>query len=99
MQDKQYKLSQLAQEHLLNIKTYTIKNYGDLQWSKYKSILLSGLQGLANNPGLGKKCDDIYPNGFYFPVGKHMAYYVKEADCILIVAVLGQAQLPQKHVK
>lgn len=99
MQDKQYKLSRLAQEHLLNIKTYTTKNYGDLQWSKYKSILLSGLQGLANNPGLGKKCDDIYPNGFYFPVGKHMAYYVKEADCILIVAVLGQAQLPQKHVK
>lgn len=99
MQNKQYKLSRLAQEHLINIKKYTIKNYGDLQWSKYKSILLSGLQGLADNPGLGKKCDDIYPNGFYFPVGKHIAYYTKEADFILIVALLGQSQLPQKHLK
>ncbi|TLE26671.1 type II toxin-antitoxin system RelE/ParE family toxin, partial [Vibrio cholerae] len=32
-------------------------------------------------------------------VGKHMAYYTKEADFILIVAVLGQSQLPQKHLK
>ncbi|MCX9660998.1 type II toxin-antitoxin system RelE/ParE family toxin, partial [Vibrio cholerae] len=37
--------------------------------------------------------------GFYFPVGKHMAYYTKEANFILIVAVLGQSQLPQKHLK
>ncbi|QKU83792.1 type II toxin-antitoxin system RelE/ParE family toxin [Vibrio cholerae] len=73
MQNKQYKLSQLAQEHLLKIKHYTIENFAEAQWQKYKSTLLS--------------------------VGKHMAYYTKEANFILIVAVLGQSQLPQKHLK
>ncbi|MBU2320952.1 MAG: type II toxin-antitoxin system RelE/ParE family toxin, partial [Gammaproteobacteria bacterium] len=38
-------------------------------------------------------------NGFYFPVGKHVAYYIKETDSILIVAVLGRSQLPQKHLR
>ncbi|EGR2498596.1 hypothetical protein VCSRO55_3595 [Vibrio cholerae] len=99
MQNKQYKLSQLAQEHLLKIKHYTIENFAEAQWQKYKSTLLSGFQTLAENPGLGKSCEDIYQSGFYFPVGKHMAYYTKEPDFILIVAVLGQSQLPQKHLK
>ncbi|HFG2088799.1 TPA: type II toxin-antitoxin system RelE/ParE family toxin, partial [Vibrio cholerae] len=29
MQNKQYKLSQLAQEHLLKIKHYTIENFAE----------------------------------------------------------------------
>ncbi|EGR4203574.1 type II toxin-antitoxin system RelE/ParE family toxin, partial [Vibrio cholerae] len=60
MQNKQYKLSQLAQEHLLKIKHYTIENFAETQWQKYKSTLLSGFQTLADNPGLGKSCEDIY---------------------------------------
>ncbi|MBV2129996.1 type II toxin-antitoxin system RelE/ParE family toxin [Rheinheimera sp. SM2107] len=92
-------MSNLAQAHLLNIKNYTIENFSETQWQKYKTSLLAGLQMLADNPGLGRSCDDIYLNGFYFPVGKHIAYFTKERDFILIVAVLGQPQLPQNHLK
>ncbi|WP_254795702.1 type II toxin-antitoxin system RelE/ParE family toxin [Arsukibacterium indicum] len=99
MQNKRYQLSNLAQAHLLNIKNYTIENFSETQWQKYKTSLLAGLQMLADNPGLGRSCDDIYLNGFYFPVGKHIAYFTKERDFILIVAVLGQPQLPQNHLK
>lgn len=98
MKNKQYKLSQLAQDHLLNIKHYTIENFAEEQWQKYKSTLLFVFQTLADNPELGKNCKDIYQNGFYFPVAKHMVYYTKEADFILVVAVLGQSQLPQRHL-
>ena len=99
MQNNQYKLGSLAQAHLLNIKTYTVENFSAQQWNKYRDMLISGFQMLADNPGLGKSCNDIYPRGFYFPVGKHTAYYTKERNCILIVAVLGQSQLPQIHLK
>ncbi len=54
---------------------------------------------LADNPSVGISCDEIYPNGFYFPIGKHMAYFTKENGFILIVAVLGQPQLPLNHLK
>ncbi|HAS6938538.1 TPA: type II toxin-antitoxin system RelE/ParE family toxin, partial [Vibrio vulnificus] len=45
-----------------------------------------------------RSCDEIYPSGFYFPVGKHTAYFTKEDGFILVVAVLGQSQLPQNHL-
>lgn len=93
-----YKLSRLAQEHLLKIKDYTIENHSLAQWEKYKAALISGFQTLADHPHLGHSCDEIYERGFYFPIGKHMAYFTKEASFILIVAVLGQSQLPQKHL-
>ena len=99
MQKNKYKLSNLAQSHLRKVKNYTVENFSELQWRNYKDTLLSGFQILADNPGLGRSCDEIYPNGFYFPIGKHTAYFTKEDDFILVVAVLGQSQLPQNHLK
>ncbi|MBD5771291.1 type II toxin-antitoxin system RelE/ParE family toxin [Marinomonas colpomeniae] len=98
MQKKSYKLSSLSQQHLHKIKRYTIDNFSEQQWRNYKETLLSGFQMLADNPKLGKDCNEIYLGGFYFPIGKHTAYYTKENDFILVVAVLGQAQLLQKHL-
>ena len=97
--NKTYKLGRLAQSHLRKIKSYTLENYSEAQWQKYKETLLSGFQQLAENRDMGINCDDLYKGGFYFPVGKHVAYYTKEDGVTLIVAILGQSQLPQKHLK
>lgn len=99
MAGSQYKLSKLAQDHIRAIKDYTINHFSELQWHKYRATLLSRFQMLADNPELGKSCAAIYENGFYFPVGKHTAYFTKENEFILIVAVLSQSQLPQKHLR
>jgi toxin ParE1/3/4 len=98
MQKSKYKLSVLAQTHLRKIKSYTVTNFSEMQWSNYKNTLLIGFQMLADNPAIGRSCDDIYPNGFYFPVGKHTAYFTKEDGFILVLAVLSQSQLPQNHL-
>jgi|TARA_B100000745_G_scaffold198476_2_gene130891 toxin ParE1/3/4 len=99
MLKSKYKLSTLAQSHLRRIKNYTLKHFSDKQWHSYKSTLSTGFQMLADNPEVGRSCDDIYPNGFYFPIGRHTAYYTKEDGFILVVAVLAQSQLPQKHIR
>lgn len=96
---KQYKLSSLAQSHLLNIKNYTVENFSQGQWRIYKEQPQLGFQMLSDNPDLGRCCDEIYPNGFYCPITKHTAYFTKEDNFILIVAVLSQTQLPQNHLK
>lgn len=98
MQKKKYKLSKLAQGHLHKIKRYTVTNFSEVQWNRYKDNLLTAFQMLADNPTVGKTCGELYPNGFYFPVGKHTAYFTKEEGFILIVAILGQAQQPQNHL-
>ncbi|WP_087023755.1 type II toxin-antitoxin system RelE/ParE family toxin [Thaumasiovibrio subtropicus] len=98
MQKNRYKLSKLAQAHLRKIKSYTVNNYSETQWHTYKNKLLTGFQMLADNPAVGRSCNEIYPSGFYFSVGKHTAYFTKEDGFILVVAVLGQSQLPQNHL-
>lgn len=98
MQKNTYKLSKLAQDHLLKIRNYTANNFSETQWRNYKNTLLTGFQVLADNPEVGRSCDDIYPKGFYFPVAKHAAYFTKEDGFILVVAVLGHSQLPQNHL-
>ncbi|MFT2097987.1 type II toxin-antitoxin system RelE/ParE family toxin [Marinomonas sp. 2405UD66-6] len=99
MQSNKYKLSKLAQIHLRKIKSDTVANFSELQWNNYKDSLLTAFQMLADNPAVGRSCDELYPNGFYFPVGKHTAYFTKEDGFILVVAVLGQSQLPQNHLR
>lgn len=98
MQKNKYKLSKLAQAHLRKIKSYTVNNFSEMQWNNYKDTLLTGFQMLADNPAVGRSCDEIYPSGFYFPVGKHTTYFTKEDGFILVVAVLCQSQLPQNHL-
>lgn len=99
MQKEKYKLSKLAQAHLHKIKNYTVTNFSEMQWQNYRDALLTGFQMLADTPAVGRSCNDLYPSGFYFPVGKHTAYFTKEDGFILVVAVLGQSQLPQNHLK
>ncbi|CAH0526667.1 type II toxin-antitoxin system RelE/ParE family toxin [Vibrio hippocampi] len=99
MQTSKYKLSKTAQSHLRKIKSYTITNFSELQWGNYKDSLLSAFQMFADNPAVGRSCGELYPSGFYFPVARHTAYFIKEDGFILIVAVLGQSQLPQNHLK
>ncbi|RZF93750.1 type II toxin-antitoxin system RelE/ParE family toxin [Pseudoalteromonas sp. CO302Y] len=98
MQEQKYKLSKLAQAHLLKIRNYTVNHFSQMQWLNYKDTLLTGFQMLADNPEVGRSCENIYPKGFYFPVGKHTAYFTKEDGFILVVAVLSQSQLPQNHL-
>ncbi|WP_027848405.1 type II toxin-antitoxin system RelE/ParE family toxin [Marinospirillum minutulum] len=99
MAAKKYKLSKLAQSHLYKIRNYTVANFSEAQWNTYRDKLLTVFQMLADNPAVGRSCDELYTNGFYFPVGKHITYFTNEDGFILIVAVLSQSQLPQNHLK
>ncbi|MGO2510016.1 MAG: type II toxin-antitoxin system RelE/ParE family toxin [Vibrio hibernica] len=99
MNKSKYKLSKLAQTHLHKIKNYTVRNFSEMQWNAYKDTLLTRFQMLADNPSVGRSCNNLYQNGFYFPIGKHTAYFTREDGFILVVAVLGQSQLPQNHLR
>lgn len=99
MHRSKYQLSQLAQTHLLKIKHYTVTNFSERQWNAYKDKLFTGFQMLADNPAVGRSCSDLHEKGFYFPIGKHTAYFTKEDGFILVVAVLAQSQLPQNHLR
>lgn len=84
MQKNNYLLSNLAQIHLHKIKIYTVTNFSEAQWQNYKNVLLTGFQMLANNPGISIDCNNLYPNGCYFPIGKHIALLKKKVSFWLL---------------
>lgn len=96
---KAYRLSSFAQGHLVKIRDYTVAKYSVEQWERYKETLAKGLQFISENPSVGKSCNELVSDGFYFPVGKHTVYYFQDSDGLIIVAILGQSQLPQNHLK
>ena len=95
---RQLKLSKLAQQHLKSIKEYTIRNYSIDQWERYKQSLLNGLDLISYNPDIGKRCESIVIEGRYFPIGSHVVYYMIKDEGIIVVAVLGKAQIPDEHI-
>lgn len=54
MQEQKYKLSKLAQAHLLKIRNYTVNHFSQMQWLNYKDTLLTGFQMLADNPEVAR---------------------------------------------
>ncbi|MVC39940.1 type II toxin-antitoxin system RelE/ParE family toxin [Vibrio cholerae] len=98
MKIKKYVLSRKAQIHLLEIRDYTIENFGVSQWNKYKQILTKGFETTVDNPKIGKDCEDVQPNALRYKVGYHNIYYsIKESE-ILIIALLTDHQMPENHL-
>jgi toxin ParE1/3/4 len=52
---------------------------------------------LADNPALGRSCDDIRPGLRRMESGQHVVFYREEAGGILISRILHQRMLPERH--
>ncbi|KGJ92461.1 type II toxin-antitoxin system RelE/ParE family toxin [Thalassotalea sp. ND16A] len=92
-------LKKHARSDIAQIRSYTIKNWGDAQWQIYKQYLLQKFQNLANNPDIGITIDEISPNAFKFPLNEHVIYYLRRNKDIVIVGVLSASMSPEKHLR
>lgn len=88
-----------ARKDLESIRKYTIKKWGNPQWLKYKEILRKRMQALANNPNLGLSIDEVSKDGYRFPDGKHVFYYLKREKDVVFVGFLSNQMAPEKHLE
>lgn len=88
-----------ARKDLESIRKYTIKKWGNPQWLKYKDILRKRMQALANNPNLGLSIDEVSMDGYRFPDGKHVFYYLKREHDVVFVGLLSNQMAPEKHLE
>ncbi|BDX07137.1 type II toxin-antitoxin system RelE/ParE family toxin [Planctobacterium marinum] len=85
-----YILSNKAEEDIADIYEYSANTHSDIQAEAYLVALHEALSMLAESPNLGTSAEDIRANYFQFPVQKHMVFYKKINDNILVVRVLHQ---------
>ena len=89
-----FKLSQLAEKDLEGVAEYTLREWGENQNRIYLEAFESQFQLLANQPGLGRKCDRLGHGLMRWEVGKHVAFFRRAEGGILILRVLHQSMLP-----
>ena len=92
-----FHFSRRAEADLLNIGVYTLQNWGADQTVRYIDQLEACCQRLADNPGLGRACDEIRPGLRRMEQGKHVIFYRQREGGILVICILHQSMLPERQ--
>ena len=92
-----FRFSRLAESDLLSIGAYTLRTWGEDQTIRYIDDLEACCQMLADNPTLGRVCDDVRPGLRRMERGRHVVFYREEAGGILVSRILHQRMLPERH--
>jgi len=92
-----FRFSRRAEADLVSIGAYTLRTWGEDQTVHYLDDLEACCQMLADNPALGRSCDDIRPDLRRMERGRHVVFYRQDARGILVSRILHQRTLPERH--
>ena len=92
-----FRFSRRAEADLVGIATYTLRTWGKAQTARYLGDLEAFCRTLADNPSLGRPCDEVRPGLRRTEHGKHVVFYRQDRTGILISRILHQSMLPEKH--
>jgi len=83
-----YRISKRAEKAIATILEYSYRNFGLNQALKYKSGLEDCFQLLADNPDIGRECNDIRSGYFRHEHESHIIFYTQRAKDIFITAII-----------
>lgn len=86
-----------AKADLLSMGKYTLHAWGEAQAARYLANLEDCTRMLARNATIGRSCNWIRPGLRRFEAGKHVLFYRRLADCILVTRILHQSMMPDRH--
>jgi toxin ParE1/3/4 len=90
--------SRRAEADQLNIGNYTLRNWGEHQAIRYIGDLEACCQVLADNPALGRTCQQVRSGLRRMDSGRHVVFYPQDRRGILISRILHQRMLPDRHL-
>jgi len=93
-----YSYSNRAELDLKKIYINTVKKWGTAQANKYDAGLERSLQLLADNPDLGRPCNDIRQGYHRHEYERHVIFYRKRKLDILIVRIIYDAMDIKKYL-
>ena len=92
-----FRFSRRAEADLLSIGEYSLRTWGKTQAAHYIGELQICCQTLADNPALGRLCDDVRPGLHRLEHAKHAVFYRQERGGILVSRILHQRMLPDRY--
>ena len=92
-----FQLTELAKQDLRSIGRYTQTTWGREQRNTYLAKIDAAFLLLADEPQLGKSCDDLRTGYRKYPVGRHLIFYRQSADGLEIIRILHQRMDIEAH--
>ena len=96
---RDYKMAEAAKDDLRNISAYTRKTWGKEQEKIYRETIRTALRIIAKSPEIGQRREELAEGLRSFPVGNHIAYYIKKINQIMVVRILHPAMDRESAMK
>ena len=93
-----FHLTAQAKEDLKSIARYTQETWGQIQRNKYLAALDKCFHRLAENPRVGRSCDEIREGYRKLHEGRHVVFYRHVPEGIEIVRVLHGSMDIESHL-
>ena len=94
----QYRLTPDAQSDLVDIRRFTVKQWGEPQSKKYLSELRQTIRLLAETPSLGKSRSDVGAEVLSFPHVSHVVYFIIDEKQLVVFGILHKRMVPANHL-
>jgi len=91
-----FRFSKLAAEDLLGIAAYTVRTWGEEQATRYLDEIEACCNRLASGPAPGRRCDDIRQGLYRWELAKHVIFFRRVPEGILVSRILHQRMLPHR---
>lgn len=98
MTESNYRLTPDAQSDIIDIRRFTLKQWGEAQSIKYLSELRQTLRLVTETPSLGKPRPDVGAEVLSFPHVSHVIYYVVHEQQLVVFGVLHKRMVPMNHL-
>lgn len=93
-----YRFTPDAQSDLIDIRRFTVQQWGAAQSQIYLSDLRSTIRLLAETPSLGKPRPEVGEHVLSFPHVSHVIYYVIHEQQVVVFGVLHKRMVPLNHL-
>lgn len=90
-----FRFTRRAEADVVSIGEYTLRTWGAEQAARYINDLEACCQLLAGNVAMGRACDAIRPGLRRVECGRHVVFYRRDAQGILVSRILHQRMLPK----
>lgn len=93
-----YRLTGDAKSDLIEIRRFTLNQWGDVQSKKYLSELHETISLLSETPSIGKLRSDIGEGVLSFPYVSHIIYYLVVEKTLIVFGILHKRMIPINHL-
>jgi toxin ParE1/3/4 len=87
-----------AEADLENIVDYTLRTWGETQVVHYLTAIEDCCEKLAENPMLGRFCEEIRAGLRRMEVGRHVIFYRQRTNGIRVSRILHQSMAPESRL-